>query len=102
MIPVFLERLPHSDAMSCVCDAKLDLPAGPLVPQEEAQEFWQRLLARCQEAPKASLASFTKDMSRLPHSESARRVPARAYMLSFQAGGREVVHPVVVMLRADS
>jgi tetratricopeptide (TPR) repeat protein len=101
-IPVFLERLPHSDEISCVCDAKLDLPAGPLMPHEEAKELWQRLLACCQEAPKASLASFTKGMSTLSNSESARRVPARVYMLSFRAGGWEVVHPAVVMLRADS
>jgi len=101
-IPVFFERLPHSDEISCVCDGKLDLPAAPLMPHEGAKELWQRLLACCQEAPKALLASFTKDMSTLPHSESARRVPARAYMLSFRADGREVVHPAVVMPRAGS
>jgi tetratricopeptide (TPR) repeat protein len=100
-IPVFFERLPHSGEISCVCDSKLDLPAGPIMPHEGAKESWQRLLAGCQEAPKASLASFTKDISTLPHSESARRVPARAYMLSFRTGGQEVVHPAVVMPRAD-
>lgn len=98
-IPVFLERLSHSDEVSCVCDSKLELPAGP---DAVAKELWQRFLSSCFEAPKAALASFAKEMGSLRRVESKERVQVRIYVLRFRTGGQEIVHPAVVVQRVAS
>ncbi len=98
-IPVFLERLPHSDEISCVCDTVLVLPTGPAMLDGDARGLWLELLSSCSESPKASLASFAKGMAALQGADSAKGLPIRAYMLSFQTSGREVIHPAVIVQR---
>lgn len=97
-IPLFLDRLPHSDEISCVCDSKLDLPVGRATPAVKAKEVWEKLLSSCQESPKASLSSFMRDMAAFCHGESSEHLQVRTYMLSFRTHGKEVIYPAVVVL----
>lgn len=98
-IPVFLERLPDSDEIACICDSTVEL-AEPVVPAVDVKQFWQSLLSSCQEIPKAALASFATAMSTSRRGDSAKVVPLRIYMLNFRVHGKEVVHPAVVVQRA--
>jgi tetratricopeptide (TPR) repeat protein len=97
-IPVFSERLPHSDEINAVCDSILELPTGAAISLAAAKELWAKLLASCSEAPKFSLTNFNKEMAALLHTEPKDRLPARVYLLHFQAGSQEVVHPAIVIM----
>jgi tetratricopeptide (TPR) repeat protein len=96
-IPVFHERLPQSDEISCICDSRFELPAGLPIPA--AKELWQNFLSSCVEAPKSALTSFINDLDSLRGVESRQRSQLRVYVLRFRTGGQEVVHPAVVTYR---
>jgi hypothetical protein len=99
MIPIHSERLPHSDEIKTVCDNLLDLPSNDESATSAAKELWAKFLSACQAAPQASLVEFSKEMSALTSmcgNENKLRV--RIYLLRFQAGGKEIIHPAVVLL----
>lgn len=99
MIPILSERLPHSDEIKAVCDNLLALPSGNESAASAAKESWTKLLSSCQDAPQKSLAEFSKDVAALSANAGGEKpLRMRIYLLRFQAGSKEVVHPAAVLL----
>jgi hypothetical protein len=99
MIPILSERLPHSDEIKTVCDSLLDLPSNPESAASAAKELWAKFLSACQASPQASLSEFSKEMSALTATcGNENKLRVRIYLLRFQAGGKEIIHPAVVIL----
>ena len=96
-IPVFPAKLPQGEGINGVCDTMFELPSADEAPLSVVREFWVGLLSNT-EAPKSSLANFSKRMAALRDTEHRDRVSVRAYMLQFEAGSEQVVHPAVIVL----
>jgi hypothetical protein len=61
--------------------------------------FWANLLSSCREASQKSLSEFSKEMMALSaKAGSEKLLRIRVYLLRFQAGSQEVVHPAAVLL----
>jgi len=95
-IPVFPAKLPDGEGINSACDTMLELPSADEAPLSVVREFWVELLSNT-EAPKSSLASFSKRMAALHDTEHRVRASVRAYMLQFEAGSERVVHPAVIV-----
>jgi tetratricopeptide (TPR) repeat protein len=99
MIPVFQDRLPHDDKIKAVCDNLLDIPSNADPAASAAKELWVKFLSACQASPQASLSDFSREMSGLTAAcGNENKLRVRIYLLRFQAGGKEIIHPAVVLL----
>ena len=99
MIPVFQERLPHDNKIKVVCDNLLDIPRGNESVAPAAKGRWVKFLSACQASPQTSLSEFSKEMSALTAaSGNENKLHVRIYLLRFQAGGKEIIHPAVVLV----
>jgi hypothetical protein len=99
MIPILSERLPHSDEIKTVCDNLLDLPSNAESAASAAKELWVKFLTACQTTPQASLSGFSKDIAALTAKcGNENKLHVRIYLLRFQAGGKEIIHPAVVLV----
>ncbi len=99
MIPVVQERLPHDDKIKVVCDNLLDMPSGDESTALVVKELWAKFLSACQTSPQASLSEFSKEMSALTAAcGNENKLRVRIYLLRFQAGGKEIIHPAVVLV----
>ena len=99
MIPFCSERLPHSDEIKTVCDDLLEMPSNNESVTSAAKELWAKLLLSCRETPQKSLSEFSKGMAALSANVSGEKsLRVRVYLLRFQAGSQEVVHPAAVLV----
>lgn len=99
MIPILSERLPHSDEIKTVCDNLLDLPSDSESAASAAKELWVKFLSACQTSLQASLSEFSNEMSALTATDgNDNKLRIRIYLLRFQAGGKEIIHPAVVLV----
>jgi tetratricopeptide (TPR) repeat protein len=99
MIPVFQERLPHDDEIKVVYDNLFDIPRGNESAASAAKGNWTKFLSACQTSPQASLSEFSKEMSALTATcGNENKLRVRIYLLRFQAGGKEIIHPAVVLI----
>lgn len=99
MIPVFQERLPHDDKIKVVYDNLLDIPRDNEAAASAAKGHWMNFLSACQISPQDSLSEFSKEMSALTAKcGNENKLRVRIYLLRFQAGGQEVVHPTAVLV----
>ncbi len=99
MIPIFSERFPHSDEVKAVCDGLLDMPSNEESVTSAIKKSWAKLMSSCQTAPQKSLSEFSNEMAALFASASGKKpLRARVYLLRFQAGLQEVVHPAAVLV----
>ncbi len=99
MIPILSERLPHSDEIKTVCDNLLDLPSNSESAASAAKELWVKFLSACQANPQPSLSEFSKEMSALTAKcGNENKLRVRIYLLRFQAGGKEIIHPAAVLV----
>ena len=65
---------------------------------EGMKSAWMRLVARCESNPRETLTEFRNVIASIGGPNEAERVlTMRIYMLRFQAGRDEVVHPSVVV-----
>lgn len=96
-IPVFSANLPQDDEISCACDCMIELPSADEALVALTKDVWLELLSDT-EVARSSLANFSKRMAALRDTEHRARPSVRAYMLRFNAGNQQVVHPAVVVL----
>jgi tetratricopeptide (TPR) repeat protein len=99
MIPVFQERLPHNDKIKAVFEGRLDLPSGNESSASTLKELWMKLLSSCQDAPQKTLADFSKGVTALSASAGdGKSLRIKIYLLRFQAGNKEAIHPAAVLV----